>query len=46
LKSIASAAPEGLEALRRNPPDLLLLDIMLPDEDGLSICRQLRARTG
>ena len=34
---------EGLEHLRRNPPDLLLLDIMLPDEDGLSICRQLRA---
>ncbi len=34
---------EGVEALRRNPPDLLLLDIMLPDEDGLSICRRLRA---
>ncbi|MGC9972407.1 MAG: response regulator transcription factor [Bryobacteraceae bacterium] len=34
---------EGLEHLRRNPPDLLLLDIMLPDEDGFSICRQLRA---
>jgi phosphate regulon transcriptional regulator PhoB len=34
---------EGLEGLRRNPPDLLLLDIMLPDEDGFSICRQLRA---
>ncbi len=34
---------EGLEQLRRNPPDLLLLDIMLPDEDGFSICRQLRA---
>jgi phosphate regulon transcriptional regulator PhoB len=34
---------EGLEALRRNPPDLLLLDIMLPDEDGFSICRRLRA---
>jgi phosphate regulon transcriptional regulator PhoB len=34
---------EGLEHMRRNPPDLLLLDIMLPDEDGLSICRQLRA---
>jgi len=33
---------EGLEALRRNPPDLLLLDIMLPDQDGLAICRQLR----
>jgi len=34
---------EGLEHLRRNPPDLLLLDIMLPDEDGFSICRQLRS---
>jgi len=34
---------EGLEAVRRSPPDLLLLDIMLPDEDGLTICRQLRA---
>lgn len=34
---------EGLEALRRNPPDLLLLDIMLPDEDGISICRRVRA---
>ncbi|MGA2325659.1 MAG: response regulator [Bryobacteraceae bacterium] len=34
---------EGLEYLRRNPPDLLLLDIMLPDQDGFSICRQLRA---
>jgi phosphate regulon transcriptional regulator PhoB len=34
---------EGLDALRRNPPDLLLLDLMLPDEDGFSICRQVRA---
>jgi two-component system phosphate regulon response regulator PhoB len=34
---------EGLEAVRRTPPDLLLLDIMLPDEDGFSICRRLRA---
>lgn len=38
-----SRGREGLEALRRNPPDLLLLDIMLPDEDGLSICRRVRA---
>jgi phosphate regulon transcriptional regulator PhoB len=34
---------EGLESLRRNPPELVLLDIMLPDLDGLELCKQLRA---
>jgi two-component system, OmpR family, alkaline phosphatase synthesis response regulator PhoP len=34
---------EGLEHVRQHPPDLLLLDIMLPDQDGFAICRQLRA---
>jgi two-component system phosphate regulon response regulator PhoB len=33
----------GLEHLRRDPPDLLLLDIMLPDGNGVEICRRLRA---
>ena len=30
-------------ALRRMRPDLIVLDLMLPGEDGLSICRRLRA---
>ncbi|RKP45660.1 response regulator [Trinickia fusca] len=30
--------------LERQPYDLLILDIMMPDEDGLSICRRLRAQ--
>jgi two-component system, OmpR family, alkaline phosphatase synthesis response regulator PhoP len=34
---------EALEALRRNPVDLVLLDIMLPDEDGFEICKKIRA---
>lgn len=29
--------------LQRDPPRLLVLDLMLPGEDGLSICRRLRA---
>ncbi|MCH9695404.1 MAG: response regulator [Gammaproteobacteria bacterium] len=29
--------------VRENAPDLLLLDIMLPGKDGLSICREIRA---
>ncbi len=31
-----------VEAVRENPPDLVLLDIMLPGKDGLTICRELR----
>ena len=34
---------EALELCSRELPDLLLLDIMLPDSDGLEICRQIRA---
>src|SRR5574340_914660 len=29
--------------LQRDPPRLLVLDLMLPGEDGLSVCRRLRA---
>ncbi len=39
-------APDGKamdDALRRLRPDLVILDLMLPGEDGLSICRRLRA---
>lgn len=41
----ANALGDGLaalDALRRAPPDLLLLDIMLPGMDGLTILRELR----
>ena len=34
---------EGLEYLRRNRAALVLLDIMLPDQDGFEICKRLRA---
>jgi DNA-binding response OmpR family regulator len=32
----------GLRALKADPPDLLILDIMLPDTDGLAVCRKVR----
>jgi DNA-binding response OmpR family regulator len=33
----------ALEAARRSPPDLVVLDIRLPDIDGWEVCRRLRA---
>jgi DNA-binding response OmpR family regulator len=33
----------ALEAARQSPPDLVLLDIMMPKLNGYEVCRQLRA---
>ena len=38
----ASRGDEGLEAIRRRKPDLVLLDVMLPGLDGFAICRRMR----
>jgi two-component system response regulator RegX3 len=40
--STASTALEGLESFRARPPDLVLLDVMLPDGDGKDVLRQIR----
>jgi two-component system response regulator VicR len=34
---------EGLKMLRENPPDLVLLDLMMPDVDGWEVYRQIKA---
>src|ERR1700704_4995812 len=35
---------QALAAVQSDPPDLLVLDIMMPNVDGLTVCRRLRAR--
>lgn len=38
----ALGGKEGLEAIAQNPPDLVLLDLMMPDLDGWEVFRQIR----
>lgn len=39
----ASNGEEALKAVRKRPPDLILLDLMLPGIDGIEICKILKA---
>ena len=39
----ATTAARGMAQLRRERPDLVILDIMLPDTDGLTLCREIRS---
>jgi len=43
---VATAADAGnaLAAIERTIPDLLVLDVGLPDFDGLAVCRRLRGK--
>jgi DNA-binding response OmpR family regulator len=39
----AAGGKEGLEKARQNPPDLILLDLMMPDMDGWEVYQQIKA---
>ncbi len=38
----ASTGQQALDAARERPPDLVILDVMMPGIDGLEVCRRLR----
>jgi two-component system OmpR family response regulator len=45
LRASVAADGDAMEAvLRRNPVDLVILDVMLPGRSGLELCREIRAR--
>ena len=41
--STAAAGPEALALMEREPPDLVLLDVMMPGMSGYDVCRTIRA---
>src|SRR4029077_20634866 len=42
--TLEPSGASGLERLAREPYDVLVLDLTLPDIDGLEVCRRLRAK--
>jgi len=43
LISMATGGQEALDMITRHRPELVILDIMMPDMSGLDVCKQLRA---
>ena len=43
--NLVGRGDEVLEVFRNNPPDLVLLDVMLPGLDGIEVCRLIRAES-
>lgn len=39
----SGSGPEALESAFATPPDLILVDVMMPDMDGFEVCRRLKA---
>jgi len=42
---LVSRGDEVLDVFRNNPPDLVLLDVMLPGLDGIEVCKLIRAES-
>src|SRR6266404_6456242 len=40
----AANGRKAIESVQKQPPDLIILDLMLPDIDGMEVCRTLRQR--
>jgi len=39
---VAYTGEDGLLAVRRDNPDIILLDVMLPEKDGYAVCKELK----
>ena len=39
---VAYDGVEGLEKVKQNPPDVIVLDVMMPEKDGYEVCSELK----
>ncbi|MDM8517065.1 response regulator [Desulfobacterales bacterium HSG16] len=40
---VAYNGNEGIEKVKANPPDAIVLDVMMPEKDGYEVCKELKA---
>ena len=40
---VAYDGVQGLEKVKANPPDAIVLDVMMPEKDGYAMCKELKA---
>jgi two-component system, response regulator RegA len=45
IPQVASSFQEGVTALRQNPPDIAIVDLMLPEHSGVQLLQQLKEST-
>jgi two-component system alkaline phosphatase synthesis response regulator PhoP len=39
---VAYNGEEGLEKIKKNPPDAIILDVMMPEKDGYEVCAEIK----
>ncbi len=39
---VAYDGVEGLEKVKANPPDIIVLDVMMPEKDGYQMCKEIK----
>lgn len=42
--AVASSGPEGIERFERDAPDLMLVDVQLPRQNGFEVVREIKSR--